>query len=242
MKTEISKAVIVMLAFALGFAGCNDNDSGAGTPLNTGLGPPNFITVDADGNTSFDIASLKQTLSTYPLGTISAAEEEGLVYMREEEKLAHDVYAELGSLWMHNTFANISQSEETHMQAVLALLERYSITDPVGDNTEGVFTDPTLQGLYDMLVATGSASLIDGLIVGAEIEEIDLIDIASYLTEVSGNNDIVLVYENLMKGSRNHLRAFVRALDAQNVTYEPRHLTQEEFDDVINSPMETGMN
>ena len=160
--------------------------------------------------------------------------------MREEEKLAHDVYTELNALWSHNTFANISLSEQTHTEAVLLLIERYAIIDPVGSNPVGVFQDPALQGLYDILLARGSATLIDALVVGAEIEEIDLVDIEDRLADVSENNDIVLVYENLMKGSRNHLRAFVRVLDQLNVPYQPQHLAQSVYDEIINSPTESG--
>jgi hypothetical protein len=224
----------------IGLAACGGDGSTVVPVLQGANNPPGVVVVDDDGNTNFDPDRLRAALALIPLGTITAAEEAGLVYMREEEKLAHDVYAQLNTSWPHNTFANISQSELTHTEAVLILLERYGITDPVGSNPAGVFQDPALQGLYDALVALGSATLIDALMVGAEIEEIDLIDIEDRLTDVADNDDIVLVYENLMKGSRNHLRAFVRALDQQNVTYQPQHLEQSVYEQIINSPMETG--
>lgn len=43
-----------------------------------------------------------------------------------------------------------------------------------------------------------------------------------------------------MKGSRNHLRAFISQLSGQGVTYTPQYITQEEFDAIIDSPLETG--
>jgi hypothetical protein len=175
-----------------------------------------------------------------PLGVISAEEEAGLVFMREEEKLAHDVYIQLDAQWQQAVFANIAVSELTHTEAVLLLLQRYTISDPVGPNPAGVFVDPTLQGRYDMLVARGSATLIDALMVGAEIEELDIFDLDQRLATVVDNDDIVLVYENLKKGSRNHLRAFMNALTQQNATYTPQYLSQEDFDAIVNSPMETG--
>jgi hypothetical protein len=229
-----------MFLFVFAMAGCDGSGSGILALPGGPNGPPDIVEVDADGNTSVDMNSLQTEMAGIALGTISAAEGAGLVYMREEEKLAHDVYIYLDSLWHHNTFANIAISEQTHTEAVLFLLDRYSITDPVGMNGEGVFSDPALQGLYDSLTARGSASLLDALIVGAEIEEIDLIDLETRLAEVVDNEDIVLVYENLMKGSRNHLRAFVRALEQQNVVYEPQHLSQEEYDAIVHTPIETG--
>ena len=240
MQTRVGKTLFLLFASGLALTACGGSSSGVTPAPPVQNNPPEIIDVDADGNTNFNMDRLRDELAAIPLGTITAAEEDGLLYMREEEKLAHDVYVELNRLWQHNTFANISLSELTHTEAMLLLLDRYSITDPVGLNAAGVFTDPTLQGLYDLLVALGSASLIDALMVGAEIEEIDLIDIQTWLVDVEGNDDIVMVYENLMKGSRNHLRAFVRALERQNVVYQPQHLSQDDYDEIINSPTETG--
>ncbi|MEA3413785.1 MAG: DUF2202 domain-containing protein, partial [Pseudomonadota bacterium] len=85
-----------------------------------------------------------------------------------------------------------------------------------------------------------SASLIDALIVGATIEEIDILDIQGALDSVVDNPDIEVVYENLLKGSRNHLRAFVSNLESLGYTYESDYLTQTAYDEIINSDTETG--
>lgn len=158
--------------------------------------------------------------------------------MREEEKLARDVYIYLFDQWGSEVFDNISNSEQTHTDAILTLLVRYDITDPVGNNAEGVFVDTFLQGLYDTLVAQGSASLIDALLVGAAIEEIDIIDIQNLVNALVGNEDIALVYENLLKGSRNHLRAFVSNLEKQGVIYQPQYLSPDVYDAIINVGLE----
>jgi len=236
--SRIQTLGVSLFVAVLSLGGCSDGGSGAGAQPGAANGPP--IVVDADGNTNFDLDRLRNQMNAMPLGTISAAEQAGLEYMREEEKLAHDVYIAMDALWQQNTFANIALSELTHTEAVLMLLQRYAIDDPVGANPAGVFVDATLQGLYDVLVARGSASLIDALMVGAEVEEIDLLDLEDRLAEVVANEDIVLVYENLMRGSRNHLRAFVRALSQQNIIYQPQYLSQAVYDEIINSPNETG--
>jgi hypothetical protein len=54
------------------------------------------------------------------------------------------------------------------------------------------------------------------------------------------NADILLVYDNLLRGSRNHLRAFMKTLSQQGGGYTPQYLSQTEFDAIVNSPMETG--
>ena len=178
-------------------------------------------------------AEANQFFASTSLGDLSDNEATGLVFMREEEKLARDVYLYLYETWGQKTFDNIAVSEQAHTDAMLELLYKYGIDDPVGDNPEGVFVDQNLQGLYDTLIATGSASLIDALLVGAAIEEIDLIDIKHLVDELDGNDDIRLVYENLIAGSENHLRAFVRALEQQGIIYTPGHLSQEEYDAII---------
>lgn len=200
---------------------------------------PSITTTDIDGATSVDEEALNDVLDTYtPPDDLDPDETAGLIFMREEEKLARDVYLYLYARHGANVFNNISNSEQTHTDAMLSLLEKYDIADPAGSNPEGVFTDSYLQGLYDTLIAQGSASLIDGLIVGAAIEEIDLLDIQHLVNELEGNEDIAIVYENLMKGSRNHLRSFVNNLDNQGVVYQPQYLTHEEYDAVINAGME----
>jgi len=166
-------------------------------------GIPSITLTDEDGSTTVDLDVLDDVLDTLPVGGISDDERAGLVFMREEEKLARDVYIYLFAQWGKKVFDNISRSEVTHTEAVLTLLVRYNIPDPVGNNAEGVFEDTYLQGLYDSLIAAGSASLLDGLFVGAEIEELDILDIQRLADEVVDNEDIVVVYENLIKGSRN---------------------------------------
>ena len=237
---KLNKLILIITVLAAGAAGCGGSSSGVSNAPIVATPPPDVTVVDANGNTSIDPISLTDQLALLPLGVVSADEEAGLVFMREEEKLAHDVYVQLNAQWQQAIFSNIAVSEITHTDAVLLLLERYAISDPIGLNSAGVFADPVLQGLYDILVARGSATLIDALMVGAEVEELDIFDLDLRLATVVENDDIVLVYENLKKGSRNHLRAFMNALSQQNATYVPQYLSQEEFDEIVNSPRETG--
>ena len=61
---------------------------------------------------------------------LNAEEEAGLLFMREEEKLARDVYLELFDEWGLRVFENIAESEQKHMDAVLYLLGKYGLEDP----------------------------------------------------------------------------------------------------------------
>jgi hypothetical protein len=184
-------------------------------------------------------AALIATLATLPIEDLSVAEQEFLAFMREEEKLAHDVYIQLDSLWRGYTrvFGNIANSEASHTESVRQLLVRYSLPDPTATLAAGVFQNTTLQNLYTQLVAAGSVSLLDGLKVGAAIEEIDMIDLNKALLETD-NQDITLIYQNLLKGSRNHLRSFVSNLANQGLTYVPQYMAEADYLAIVTTPME----
>jgi hypothetical protein len=120
-----------------------------------------------------------------------------------------------------------------------SLLDRYGIEDPAQGNEPGTFTDPTIQELYEQLVADGSGSLADALAVGAFIEELDIRDLQAR-TALTETAEIVAVYRDLERGSRNHLRAFVSQLAARDVVYQPVQLDQAVFDAIVSSETERG--
>jgi len=195
---------------------------------------------NADGVSTFDAGALDDRLATYPLQTVSAAEADGLAYMREEEELAHSVYAASATRWPAlPIFSNIAASESTHTAAVKTLLDRYQLADPLTGLPQGTFKTPAFQALYADLVAASSVSLVEALKVGAQIEELDISDIAARKTSVD-NTDILLVYDNLLRSSRNHLRAYMKTLIKQGGSYTPQYISQTEFDAIVNSPMEPG--
>jgi hypothetical protein len=136
-------------------------------------------------------------------------------------------------------FSNIASSESTHMEAVKTLIDRYELDDPVAGRDIGEFANEELQALNDQLVEQGSRSLVDALEVGAAIEEIDILDLEQYIAQTD-KADIRSVYDNLTRGSRNHLRAFVSSLERQGVTYRPVYMSIEQFEDILSSDVERG--
>jgi hypothetical protein len=125
------------------------------------------------------------------------------------------------------------------MDAMLQILNKYGIPDPVATNGIGVFKDSGLQNLYNQLVTSGNQSLLDAYKVGATIEDLDLFDLTDQISSID-NQDILLVYDNLAKGSRNHMRSFYKNIIAANGSYTPQFISQNTFDSIINSAMETG--
>lgn len=230
MKKSITQLAMAILISASLVACGGDTTQGNG-------GPP--LTVNEDGTSSFDSTQLAANLASLPIEALNEAETTSLTYLREEEKLALDVYTQLNSTWGASirVFGNIANSEATHTEAVRQLLLRYNLTDPTLNLGAGRFFNATLQSLYTTLVNQGATSLIAALQVGAAIEELDIMDIRQALVGID-NQDIRLVYENLEKGSRNHLRSFVNNLQQRGVTYSPQYLDAAAYTAIVTSPTE----
>jgi len=171
---------------------------------------------------------------------LSSTEVESLTLMRQEEKLARDVYLVLNEKWNQRVFGNIATSEQYHMAAIGMLLNKYNLTDPVSDDTVGVFADAHMQELFNELTGRGAESLLAALKVGAFIEELDISDLDEQLAQID-NQDITFVFTNLRRGSTNHLKAFVRNLAFNGVDpYIAQYLSPEEITMILATPFSTG--
>ena len=182
---------------------------------------------------------LSNVVGSLPYQELSEEETAGLIQMREEEKLARDVYQVLGEKWQAAIFSNIAVREQRHMDAVKSLLDKYDIDDPVTDSTAGVFTDPELQALFEQLTAKGNESLVAALQVGNTVEDLDIYDLEEFIAQAD-NEDIKTVYQNLLKGSRNHLRAFWYQLSLNGGEYEAQYISAEELAAIVTSDRERG--
>ncbi|MDO9086440.1 MAG: DUF2202 domain-containing protein [Anaerolineaceae bacterium] len=199
------------------------------------LGFNNLESVSAFSNQSTVAKEEQQTTSI----ELTQNEIDALLFMREEEKLARDVYQTLFDKWNLAIFENIAKSEQRHMDAVKTLIFRYGLEDPMLAEA-GEFTNQDLQELYDSLVVQGSQSISDALLVGGAIEEIDILDLQDGLKETT-NADIVRVFESLLKGSYSHLKAFANNYNRQTgETYQPQFMTQIVFDEIINQSNANG--
>lgn len=167
---------------------------------------------------------------TTPLTPVETAD---LRFMREEEKLARDVYLQSYEQWATPSFANVASSEQSHMDAMLRLLRRYQVADPAAGTAIGEFQDPSLQVLHDNLMALGSATELAALKVGGFIEEVDMRDIVAAMDR-SQHADIDQTYARLLCGSRNHLRAYAAQVSLVSGTaYVAQMLNQSEVDAIV---------
>lgn len=229
--------ILFSLIVTFSLTGCNADDKSSPTES----GSTQFQSILSDGDSDALIQSDEATLTAYANSKkvvyvdLSDSLTDGLVKMREEEKLARDVYTYLYTKWNRIVFKNITRSEQVHMNAVKLLLDSYSIPDPVGTNGYGVFTNPVFTQLYQDLTTRGEVSLIEALKVGGAIEEIDLLDLKHELLISAGFPDVNLVFTNLSKASVRHLKAYVFNLKMQGVIYTPQFMTQEEYNEIMNS-------
>jgi hypothetical protein len=216
----------------IGFTSCDE----AETKANEGL-IPNIVSVNDEGVTELNDLAIKTGYEGNE-GEISNELAGWLQFMREEEKLARDVYLKFYDTYKVPVFKNISKAEQNHMNVVLSFLDEYGLEDPASAE-EGVFNNEELQELYNKLIGDGSAGLVEALKVGALIEEVDIIDLAE-VYEMEPGEDLVALAEALMLGSRNHLRAFTRVLGFQDVDYEPVLLSAEDYQEIIDTGWERG--
>lgn len=237
MKKQIMNLIgslVVLTGLVLLYTRCESDasemaelDAVAATAVDRGGAPAQAQNVCTCLNTQF------------PVENLSEAEKNALLFMREEEKLARDVYNAMYNQWSVRIFSNIAQAEQRHMDAVLCLLNKYQLADPVGNNAAGVFQNAQLQTLYNTLMAEGKLSKAAAFTVGAKIEDVDIADLMKLKPDMD-NADIRAVFDELTKGSRNHLRAFVTNLKALNLTYTPTNISQVSFDEIIGTPREKG--
>ena len=144
--------------------------------------------------------------------TLSTEEVAALQWMREEEKLARDVYDAMSALYPEAIFKNIAAAEQRHFDAIGEKLVFFGIDDPAATTAPGEFTNPDLQALYTELFDLGSISYVGALGVGVTIEEEDIVDLEA---AIAGTTSFTLIqtYQNLLRASEQHLKSFQKLLD-----------------------------
>ncbi len=188
------------------------------------------------------VAGMLAAFSPLPLAptVLTDAEAEGLAFMREEEKLAHDLYAAMADLYGPPVFANLAHSESMHMDAMLTLLSVYDLPDPAAGKRAGEFTDATLQALYDELLARARTSSEEALRVAAQVEETDILDLQARLAQ-NDQAEIAQVYRQLLQASGMHLRSFALQIERQTGSeYEPELLDASAFASLVDGAQAGG--
>lgn len=137
---------------------------------------------------------------------------EDLQFMREEERLAGDLYQLFAERYPEATvFANIARSEDQHATAVGRQLTNFGIEDPSAGLEPGDYYFDELDELYATLATQGET--LDGAIkAGIAVEEEDIADLKAALARES-SDPVERTFGALLAGSENHLKAFTTALE-----------------------------
>jgi len=191
-----------------------------------------FLNGCSDNNDDIENENIENNDDSNDLtnGILTETDKEALLFMLEEEKLARDTYTYLNNLWSINQFANITKSEQTHMDAIESLLTQnkieYTIL-PVGE-----YKNEDLQKLYNQFVIDGAIDKTNAFKIGATIEDLDIVDLQDSI-DATTNAAIISVFESLQCGSRNHLRSFVSGLEKVGGSYSPQFLTKAAYDTIV---------
>lgn len=138
-----------------------------------------------------------------------------LTHMREEERLARDIYTALAAKYDQAApFVNIARSEQVHFDTMGLLLTRYGVADPSAGKNPGTYADPALQSLYDKLLASGSDSLAKAYEAGIAVENLDIADLKAAISQTT-QADVKTAFTSLLNGSEHHLAAFTAAKDGK---------------------------
>ncbi len=230
------KKLIILAAILIFTVACQDNGSIPNDPFAEENINNDITTVDAEGATEVNLELMKANLTDSV--SLTPEEAENLQFMREEEKLARDVYLAYYRTWDLHPFTRIARSENNHTLAIKLLLDKYGLTDPFIEE-EGAFTNQDLKALYDQLILSGSDSLASAIYNALYIEEKDIADLEDAISKFQ-NEDLLKVYGYLLMASHNHLRAFYKVATRMGIEYTPTLITQEYFDEVVNSAFEHG--
>ncbi|WP_346858968.1 DUF2202 domain-containing protein [uncultured Draconibacterium sp.] len=219
MKTTKLVTMLVVAGLAMFFAACSES----------GTNVEETLIAEGDVKSSEMVEYFGDTCDFSAV--LSEEEVVGLMEMREEEKLARDVYIYFYETYEYFVFNNISKSEDAHSRAVAYLIDGFGLADPALEGI-GEFNDDLFTTLYASLTEQGSTSLADALKVGAFIEEYDIADLERLL-ETTENESIKRVYANLLRGSKFHLKAYTAALNRLGEAYEPTVISQDYYDEII---------
>jgi len=162
---------------------------------------------------------------------LTLQEKEGLLFIWEEEKAARDLYNSLHEKNNLSIFLDLVRSEQSHMDQAKAIIDKYGLQAQIKDEP-GVFENQTMQQIHDQLLEQGLKSDQDALQVAATFEEISITDLNKEIA-VTQAEDIRVVYQGLLAGSRKHLRSYVSDLQDLGIQYSPVYLSSDEFDEIV---------
>lgn len=198
--------------------------------------PLTLLEVAKDGVSTFIVDNLPSIMDvTDPLG---ADEIEFIYALREDEKISRDLTLVLAELYPEvQFFSRVAKAGATHIATVERLLDYYEIEYPKL-SAPGMFGDESRQNHYDQLLAMGETEE-GGYRAIAQLEEENIVAYDEVIDDID-NPNIEIVVANLLKSSKNHLRAAVRQITRVGGEYIPQLLDDATYNNIVGSTPEKG--
>jgi len=179
------------------------------------------------------IERLQSEVSEIPVGPLTLDEVNSVFFTLEGQKLQRDYQAGMAELWDNAVFREASENASLRMEAVALLLPRFGLAPP--SDVRGVFRDPHLAELYAQFSEYGSASEAGAIEMGAELSELNILDLQTHL-DAATKEDMRLVYWHVLEASGVQLWASARAVERfGGASYEPRFLSALSFGQIMDS-------
>ena len=226
------RALAILALLAL-LGGCYAEAGGG-----SGVVVPYTLTTPA-GATAFT-AAVYDEIDALPYRHPDASAWDALRFAVQQEKLGRDLFLLYYDVWGDVRFLDLYEAEASHRRALVWLLDKYGIADPVHGLPDGAYADLDLQWAWDDWSSAGAAHLTDALIIGATLMEWSIAELQAQSCLAVDTADVTFLYDMLLLASRNHLRMLVSWLAAHGIRYDPVYLPLAEYLDIIETPIERG--
>lgn len=156
----------------------------------------------------FGVPSAVQAASSDTATGLSNAQ---LTEMREEERMARDLYTQLAASSGEAIFTRIAGAEQRHLDAVERLMTSQGMNPDAAGSTVGRYAVGEVQAAYTGWLSQGRASDQAAYKVGVELETWDVAELKAM--KVPSDTTGARVVAALLNGSKHHLTAFTKAVN-----------------------------
>lgn len=165
------------------------------------------------------------------IGKELKSKESIVLYLIEQEKLAHDLYSVLDTIWVTEIFNRLSGDERNHMEKLNAVAVDFMMVVPnhFNEYLPGQYINENLRHLYHDLLLDANLSLEDAYRTCANLEERKILDLRAALKQPNFELE-TLTYKALLIGAEDNFKLFLRALLEMNAGYQPIHFSNSEFE------------
>lgn len=230
MKTKV--CMFALATFVLFMISCSSNE----LDVPDVSSEVQLLSVADDGVSTFVLNNVCPVFTvTDPLTT---DEIEFIYAVREDEKLAHNLYIYFVTQYpTARQLANIGNAEINHITTIERVFTYYEIDFPTLGQP-GVFTDENRQAIYTRLTAQGS-TLHEAYQVMAALEEENIVIYSKVASELT-NPNLQLIINNLAQSSENHFKVLVNQITAWGSIYTPTLLEASQYEEILDSVFQPG--